>query len=94
MSVKQTDWHISAPAHGVFLNHSSYCVARLDDKDPRDLWLQVSHANALKAERDALAARVERLEGALRSLQERVPMSMAREIAAALSPQAEKEPAP
>jgi hypothetical protein len=55
------EWNISAPAHGVFLNNGSYCVARLDGKDPRELWLQISHANALLAERDALKAEVSAL---------------------------------
>jgi hypothetical protein len=50
------EWNISAPAHGVFLNNGNYCVARLDGKDPRELWLQISHTNALIAERDALKA--------------------------------------
>lgn len=50
-----TEWNVSAPSHGVFLNHGGYCVARLNDKDPALLYEQISALPEITEKLKALA---------------------------------------
>jgi hypothetical protein len=46
-------WQIVEAPHGVFLEHKNYCVVRLDDKSPQQLYATIASHDALVAALEA-----------------------------------------